>query len=69
MHYVENIRRYYDTLSWMDEKAQAQLAAQVALEKVRHEEKQQSQILLPPAITPDEKVASDSATEQKTAKD
>ena len=33
VHYVENIRRYYDTLSWLDNKAQEQAIALALAEK------------------------------------
>lgn len=32
IHYVENIRRYYDTLTWMDQKQQEELKLQAAVE-------------------------------------
>jgi membrane-bound lytic murein transglycosylase F len=35
VHYVDNIRRYYDTLSWLDEKAKEQV---LALEKQKADE-------------------------------
>lgn len=31
VHYVENIRRYYDTLTWMDDKFKAQAKAELAI--------------------------------------
>ncbi|WP_440874341.1 membrane-bound lytic murein transglycosylase MltF [Thalassotalea sp. PLHSN55] len=41
--YVENIRRYYDTLTWMDEKSKAQAAAELAAQQLLEQGRQLEQ--------------------------
>jgi membrane-bound lytic murein transglycosylase F len=44
VNYVENIRRYYDTLSWMDEKANKEAKALEIEQKLKLEQEQELEL-------------------------
>ncbi len=65
VYYVENIRRYYDTLLWVDEKKQTELKIQQQKQKLA--EQYAEQLPLGPVPTPVKSEPGQSQWQQKAS--